>query len=138
MFKVHVEMSASLRSRLSKLSRVEIAPLLRDVEKIVESDNRRGILAGEDKDGNPLKPVTPYPGRGSGPPLAPSGGASRVVSDFDAVAVGSGKTGRIAAAWNVPWLKYHEKTRDIVGIRPRGKAEILRAIRDFLKNHARG
>src|SRR4051794_39115633 len=96
MFKVSAHTSPALQKRLDDLSDPKIRPLLKQVQDIVEEDNKRGILAGEDKDGRPLKPVV----RPGGPPLAPHGPSSRVVENFDAVGSGgSGKTGQVKGTW---------------------------------------
>ena len=52
---------------------------------IMEDQNEKGALAGVDQYGHTYDPVAPSTMKtrgGSGPPLAPRGAASRVVSDF--------------------------------------------------------
>jgi hypothetical protein len=43
-----------LRARLAKIARPNAVPVLETVQNIMDDDNRRGILAGEDGRGNPM------------------------------------------------------------------------------------
>lgn len=88
---------------LQKLAGVDFGPLMEGWEKVLQVDNRRGLLAGLDGEGNPLEPVTYRPKTvksvdlavlphnnltGShyrsldGPPLIPRGLGSRAVTNF--------------------------------------------------------
>ncbi|SRR5579883_253174 len=100
-----------LRARLARIADPDATPLMVAWMKIIDDDNRRGVLAGLDKDGLPLAPVTYRPrppgiqrhrkrGRGAynagpganlssseyrrldGPPLAPRGVGSRVITNL--------------------------------------------------------
>lgn len=50
-----------LRRRLGKLAVIDARPLMVSFMKIIADDNRRGVLAGLDKDGRPMVPVTYRP-----------------------------------------------------------------------------
>jgi hypothetical protein len=50
-----------LMARLRKIERPDIADLALSWMKIIDDDNRKGVLAGLDKDGNPMVPVTYRP-----------------------------------------------------------------------------
>lgn len=73
-------------SRLGSLSTADVAPLGQRLERIMHEDNRKGVLEGTNKDGQPLKSVTyrpkpegrtAFPGHNGGaqPTKARSGGA---------------------------------------------------------------
>jgi hypothetical protein len=46
-----------IATKMATLTNINAAPLMRTWEKVVETDNRTGILAGLDKDGVPMTPV---------------------------------------------------------------------------------
>lgn len=50
-----------LTSRLATLAKLDATPLMRTWMTLIEQDNRLGILAGTDKDGVPMTPVTYRP-----------------------------------------------------------------------------
>jgi hypothetical protein len=50
-----------LRARLAKVANLNPIPVLETISDIMDEDNRRGILAGQDKNGAPLIPVTYRP-----------------------------------------------------------------------------
>ncbi len=50
-----------LRARLKRIAEPDAAPLMLSWMKTIDEDNRRGIMAGLDKDGNPIAPVTYRP-----------------------------------------------------------------------------
>lgn len=74
-----------LRDRITKLAtlaKLDATPLMRSWMRIIDDDNRLGILAGTDKDGVPMMPVTyrpvPAPGhRVTRPPKGKSQAALR-------------------------------------------------------------
>jgi hypothetical protein len=151
-------------------------------------DNMRGVLAGQDKNGQPLVPVSyrpvirnpPPPSKRQtnarnrqlagfgphaaglnnnltlreyqhlgGPPLAPRGRYSRVITNF--VTQSGRRYGKwfAEAGWldivsvkGVPFLHAHLKgirvpKRDIAGVRPAGRAEALAALKKFVARMAR-
>jgi hypothetical protein len=50
-----------LRGRLQALAHPDPTPLLVQWRRVIEEDNKRGVLAGQDKDGRPLAAVTYRP-----------------------------------------------------------------------------
>jgi len=159
---------------------------------IIDDDNRRGVLAGLDKDGTPMVPVTYRPRRGplkptkgqrggmranvrkggfqglgaarygnltsaeyrllGGPPLAPRGQFSRVITNLK---TGYGRTGPLDIQWfaagywdevvdrkGKPFLLYHFDgatgggkrhnvtlpRRDLRGVRPGGMTKAMKAL----------
>lgn len=50
-----------LRSRVSDIQNPDFRPLMATFMRIITEDNRKGILAGTDKDGKPMIPVTYRP-----------------------------------------------------------------------------
>ena len=133
---------AELRGRGAKIAADKIA-------KAIEDGNRRDRLAGLDRYGRPLaklrsKRTGKYAGA-SGPPLAPFGAASRVVTRFQAAARRTWTFGwRITAGWRdvtsasgIPFLPFHNEgrgrlpVRAIFGISPSMYAGIRPAIAEF-------
>jgi hypothetical protein len=170
------------------------APLLKIWRQIIEADNERGVLAGQDKDGNPLPAVTyrpvgkaqkwgrkqqrgvaarsgftgPYAAgsdqnltsaqyrRLGGPPLAPRGKLSRVITrlqtgqGYDSsrgVYYAVGAWADVVSRKGVPFLLAHFtgastgrftlKVRDLRGIRPWGQGECLTALESWGAAHAK-
>jgi hypothetical protein len=165
-------------------------PLLWKWATIIEEDNRRGVLAGTDKDGKPMQAVTyrpklpkgrkrarPWtaaqqaahlagktePGgnnlssaqyrRLGGPPLAPRGPGSRVITNLQ-TAIGwdtAAGTGFAEGRWadvesrkGVPFLMAHFTgaqcgkghkvklpVRDLRGVRPLGQRRAFRALQEW-------
>jgi hypothetical protein len=50
-----------IKARLNKIANLDPTPLLVSWTLIMQDDNREKVLAGQDKDGNPLAPVTYRP-----------------------------------------------------------------------------
>lgn len=176
-----------LQQKLARLAQVpeeNLKELGEALEKILIEDNRRGVLAGLDKDGNPLAPVTyrgssvkPPTARGgtkkfgkhggtfeqrakaatrstnykslTGPPLAPNGAQSRVITHLvvDSTVVGGNSVEAtvtwkgVVSAKGVEFLQAHFngsvvgkqrfklKVRDLRGVRPWGKQQAKELIR---------
>jgi len=197
-----VDLSAidRLLARLAKVGDdlwVDASGLMVSLMKIIDDDNREGVLAGLDKDGVPMAPVTYRPkptltilrptkaqenttnararrgamagfgpaaaglhnnltsreyGRLAGPPLAPRGAFSRVVSNL---ATGYqrldlarweayGYWHDVVSTGGVPFLHAHFTgaatgrdhrvglpRRDLRGVRPDGRAEAAKAARNW-------
>lgn len=176
---------AGARVLLAKIRNADFSPLMERWEVIMAQDNRRGVLAGLDKDGQPLipvtyRPITPNPPRPTsrqtnnrnrlpmgfgpaaaglhnnltfkeyqrlgGPPLAPRGPFSRVITNL--VTRSGRRSGSIwyaAAAWmdivstkGRPFLRAHLlglnglPKRNIAGVRPEGRREAQTALRAFV------
>lgn len=180
----------ALVGRLSTLAKPDPRPLLARWAVIIEEDNRRGVLAGTDKDGVPLEAVTYRPvipegkkraqrwtqkkqlghmagaagaednnlsstqyRRLGGPPLAPRGASSRVITNLE-TDIGwdsAAQSGFAEGAWKnvvskkgVPFLLAHFtgaacgrkhavtlKVRDLRGVRPWGRQKALRALQEY-------
>ena len=170
------------REALAAILGADYYPLMEQWEVIMTKDNKRGILAGLDKDGNPVKPVSyrPIPGglrpttrrqrnfvrgrRGTffgfgpaaaglhnnlttaeykrlgGPPLAPRGAFSRVITNFGTDATQTGPPWFVTGFWDDvvdvkgrPFLDRAFRIRDMRGVRPRGKDEARKAAVKYVK-----
>ncbi len=165
-----------LQDRLQAFVHTDPAPLLAQWRIIIEEDNRKGILAGLDKDGQPMRPVTyrPKPAaktwgkakqakhlagatspahnnltsaqyrRLAGPPLAPRGAHSRVITNLltgsgwdsaERVWFAEGAWFDVVSRRGVPFLPYHFHLlpsrlpkRDLTGVRPWGRQRALTAL----------
>ena len=101
--------------------------LARDIAAAVVLGNEHDRLRGLDRYGRPQPAVKARKGRykgSTGPPLAPSRSASRVVANFDAKVKGSKPPYRIVAGWRgvvskqgVPFLPFLDQ-----GIKAKGGA----------------
>lgn len=170
-----------LSERLAKLVDPDARPLMDSWMLIIERDNRQGVLAGTDKDGNPMIPVTYRPknaaklgksqkngARGTGrfagfgphaaglhnnlssteyrrltgPPLAPRGKFSRVITNlrvawerFAESWVAFGYWDEVVSKKGVHFLPFHFDgeghlpKRDLRGVRPGGREKAARAAR---------
>ena len=176
-----------LVARMRKLEKPNMAPLAANWMRIIEDDNRRGVLAGLDKDGVPMRPVTYRPrtakpvkigskaaaglrntpgrkgvfaGLGShpagvnnnltrkqyeqlaGPPLAPRGRFSRVITNLktDSAPSADGRTLEVWGAWfevvsvkGRQFLGGHFRgrgrlpRRSLAGVRPEGREKARRS-----------
>lgn len=170
-------------ARVRRLERLDAKPLMKTWMDIIVSDNRKGVLAGTDKDGDPMKPVTYRPKgptvgikaksaarfrnnqaanrrgeffgfgphasglnnnltRGeyeqlTGPPLAPRGAFSRVITNlqpgFEEPPAGSTVWTAYGAWYEVvdtkgrPFLHYAFARRDLRGVRPEGREKARKA-----------
>ncbi len=171
-----------LQSRLQGFVHADPAPLLAQWRVIIEEDNRKGVLAGLDKDGYPMPPVTYRPKppamkwgkakqakhlkgatspthnnltpaqyrRLSGPPLAPRGIHSRVITNLltgsgwdsaEGVYFAEGAWFDVVSTKGVPFLEAHFTgawtgrnhatklpRRDLRGVRPWGRQQALAAL----------
>lgn len=186
-----------LQRKLGKLQDIDATPLMATWMQIVAEDNRDGIMAGLDKDGNPMAAVTYRPKnetattkqqrnggrrnaafgqfggfgpmaaglhnnlspaeyrRLSGPPLAPRGVFSRVISNLrTSFQRGRDGTWQVVGAWfevvstrGVKFLSSHfngsgnSPQRDLRGVRPSGRQKAREAalawMRDYIRMHLR-
>lgn len=178
-------------NRLGKIDASTIAPLMGEWQAILVEDNRKGVLEGTDRDGNPL-PATTYRtssgtttaarpsassvfgtrdrsawkaankavrdsrGKGvfqahgnlstaaykelTGPPLAPRGEGSRVITHYKTATVYEGGYWQAVGFWDrvlsragVAFLPFHFRgegrnpRRNLVGVRPWGLTEARKA-----------
>lgn len=79
-----------LWKKVNKLGRLDATPLMATWMDIISDDNRKGVLAGLDKDGNPMAPVTYRP---KGPTV---GIGAKSASRFRNNAKGRSKAGTFA------------------------------------------
>jgi hypothetical protein len=146
--------SAALERHLATAKGRGAAGLMAQLSTAVTEDNRAARLRGVDRYGVPLAPLRSerkgkYKGK-TGPPLAPSGAASRVVTHFRV------QTSRTAAGWvllagwddvvsarGVPFLPFHlqgkgrNPVRNIGGITPQGwRSAILPIFHAFTRGRS--
>ena len=140
---------------LGDLADMDIRPLAEAAKIVAIEDNARARVAGVDKDGEEMDPLSRKakdglrrslrPSElarrgGDGPPLAPRGAGSRIVTDYHVEVIPQpGGAVLVQGSWpNLPWLKFHLKggpimpRRDVAGITPRGMDEIAETTRAFL------
>jgi len=184
-----------LKDRLLALGELDATPLMLSWMRIMDDDNRKGILAGTDKDGVPLARVTYRPktpggvpltpeqrlrqrknlrkgrlaGFGpwvsglhnnissseyrllGGPPLAPRGRYSRVITNFvtdfdgepgDKQWIALGAWENVVSPKGVAFLRFHfngegQIRRDLRGVRPEGLARARAAMRSWVISEIR-
>jgi hypothetical protein len=131
--------------RLADLARKcgDLTPLREPVRQVLIRGNRERSLAGTDAQGRTfaaLAAATLKRRRGPGPPLAPLGAQSRVVTAYEVdVQVGTGRLSFIAGWPSLPWMEYHHTgtarmpRRDPYGF----TAKTLEDIRTLLREHYR-
>lgn len=160
----------NLVHRLERVHELDYTPLMLRWELVLKRDNAAGALAGLDGAGRPLRAATYRPKAvahvdyrilpnnnltGShyrilaGPPLAPRGLDSRIVTQFRTSHVheGPGEWAAIGAWEDVldvkgrPFLRYHFRgdgnlpVRDLRGVRPAAVEAARREARDFVAYH---
>lgn len=131
---VRAEFGDSLQGWLRRVKQgvSDLRPLARPLGQILLEGNRKGL--GTDLHGNKLAPLSPNTKTkrrgGDGPPLAPRGLGSRIVTQAQIQAAGTGDYLVLTMDWDLPWLIHHVKgtkymkQRDPVGIRPNTMDEI--------------
>lgn len=62
---------AKINARLAQIAQADYEPLMIQWAFIIKADNRRGVLAGLDKDGSPMTPVRYRPKLGTGGKAGP-------------------------------------------------------------------
>lgn len=134
-----------------------LADDLPELGEIVAADmlegNEQGLLAGLDRDGEPMPPtkreMTPSIAArlGNGKPLNPKGGSSRSIADFSVRVIPiSAQALAVDGTWpTAPFFVYHREgrvkgapIRDIVGIRPLTMDVIMRHTREWAERKLRG
>ena len=207
--KAFVDLSGldNLIGRVNQIQNLDATPLMATWMKIITDDNRKGVLAGLDKDGRPMAPVTYRPvgpkkshikinsakaanlrngvkprGRGvfagfgpaaaglhnnltpgeyrklTGPPLAPRGMFSRVITNLQTTFVRESSSKWFAVgAWidvvstkGVAFLGAHFKgdrvgrrpgfrlpVRDLRGVRPEGREKARKAAIAWMTDQVR-
>ena len=174
-----------IRKRFERIANPDATPLMLSWMIIIEQDNRRGVLAGLDKNGAPMLPVTYRPvgkpiklrnqsraynamgtegnltssqyRRLTGPPLAPRGQFSRVITNLQT----DWQDGREHPPW-MAWARWKgvvsktgfeflpvhfegkplgrggpRKQRDLRGLRPDGHAKAREAMINWAEGEIR-
>lgn len=110
----------------------DLEPMAKVAEEVMIRQNEEGALMGIDQYGNTYDALAKSTWKtrpGSGPPLAPQGVASRVVSDFTTDLEHGFDEITVRGRWpNCPWMRFHKTgapknnmpERDPIGIRPHG------------------
>jgi hypothetical protein len=137
---VHVEYGGTFSPLMKNLAKgfADIRPLAKEIGRLMLEGNRE---IGTDWNSNNLAPLAPSTLKrrdGTGPPLAPHGLDSRIVTNAQINVVGIGDYVAIELSWkDMPWLTYHStgtkymKQRDITGIRPETMDQIGDLIQSF-------
>lgn len=144
------------RIRLLQAAADDAGQIMPELERIAWEDNRDGLLAGQDKDGAPFVPLSPYTIRHrrsatgtadpNAPPLIPARNRSRAIANYRVTSFRKSKgTWVLLGAWQnvlsakgVPFLGFHAEgagrlpVRDIFGVRPEGQAKISAALKTWL------
>lgn len=183
-----------LRERLKQFGDIDASGLMVNWMKVIEEDNRRGVLAGTDKDGNRMRPVAYRPKRKveklsdqqrngakgrskrgrfggfgpmaaglhnnltrqeyealSGPPLAPRGQFSRVITNLRTgfakvqpnVWEATGLWFEVVSTKGRKFLGAHFKgknklpVRDLCGVRPEGREKARKAAVAWMSDQIR-
>lgn len=117
------------RRRLEAMARADSVRLLSQLSRDIVENNHARSLAGLDRQGRTLTELkSPRKGRyagATGPPLAPFGEGSGLVTNFSTRVVGSGAARAVEAGWSgIPWLIFHiegrghNPVRDVSGLTP--------------------
>jgi hypothetical protein len=166
---------------LRRIQNLNAKPLMDSWVLIIEQDNRQGVMAGIDKDGVPMAPVTYRPKgpparharrkvgafnpgvggnlssseyrRLGGPPLAPRGTGSRVITNlltgYEGPPTGAptwaaiGYWEGVVSPKGNPFLRHHFTgagrlpRRDLRGLRPAGRAKALTALQAWGRDQVR-
>lgn len=180
----NLEAADRLIQRFRMIVNPDARPLMVTWCKIIEDDNRKGVLAGKDKRGQDMPPVTYRPDvptwdrikigskaaapirsgtlannnlstkeykKLGGPPLAPRGKYSRVITNLKTEFDPTPTNGRWAAYgyWDQVvtvkgdrFLQYHfhgigQKLRDLTGVRPEGRAKAKKAAVNWMRDIVR-
>jgi hypothetical protein len=128
---------------LDRLQRPPLGNLAATLREIMIEDNREGLLAGLNANGDPsadLEESTIRRGRGGdGPPRAPREAGSRVIASYDVdIQQGEDRLLLIGSWSDAPFVRFfdsgtkHMVAREMVGIRPAGQAKIGEALENFV------
>lgn len=135
-----------IRERLTELAKRcgDLTPIQNDVRQILVNGNRERALAGTNAQGVPfasLAPSTLKHRRGKGPPQAPRGAGSQIVTGYVVqVTAGPGEL-RIIASWpDLPWIPYHvDGTPHMPARNPMGyRQQDLEKIRALMNGYVMG
>lgn len=119
----------------------DLRPVEPQLRRIFVEGKRDQLTRGVDAQGRafePIKPATREHRAGSGPPLAPQGVNSDIVTRYTVQLQQVANGLAVVAGWPMAWVKYHVSggrrlpRRDPSGFRPQDKAEAMRRIRDYI------
>lgn len=126
-----------------------LAPVAEDLRAVMVADNTERSLSGVDLNGVSLEPLTTYTlltRKGTGPPLAPEGGAALIVSDYvvDVDTISPYEV-VLRGHWpGAPWMRFHVTgytnnrsgnwvpTRNPAGITPQGQEAVATTFERFV------
>jgi hypothetical protein len=107
-----------IRARLGRVANADYTPLMQEWRRILEEDNERGLIAGEDAFGRPMQTTQREMGAaksrrlGTGKPLAPNRSQSRAIK-FTQTTYGKDAQGWFAL---LRWVNFLDrKGRQILG-----------------------
>jgi hypothetical protein len=118
------------------------APLESDLADLLERGKAEQLLSGHDATGHPFAPLAPSTLKrrpGTGPPLAPRGASSAIITQY--VVTVSAAAGRLiaSAGWpSLSWVRYHITggprlpQRNPSGFRDQDKAAALTTFKEWL------
>lgn len=140
----------AMRARVG-LRNIDKAAILDELRIELVRINQADRLRGVDRYGRPLVPVKSQKGRrGNGPPLAPRGVLSRVVTNYRVewtlapgkVTINAGWT-PILSTRGIDFLKFHLRgnrtlpKRDIAGITPQGQRKVGAMLVEWIRESLR-
>ena len=121
----------------------DLRPVEHRLRQVFVEGKRFQLTRGVDARGvafAPLKPSTQQHRSGTGPPLAPQGVNSDIVTRYD-VRIEQAVNGLVLlAGWPMAWVKYHREggrnlpRRDPGGFREEDKRDAMKIIRDWVVN----
>lgn len=128
----------------------DLKPMADIAEQVMARQNEEGALMGIDQYGNTydeLAESTWRTRKGSGPPLAPQGASSRIITEFrthqepgfDEITVKGGWPG-------LPWIRFHKTgapknnmpERDPIGMRPHGWQQLMVEFHNWVERTLKG
>lgn len=118
-----------------------LAPLEPELRRIYVEGKRAQLLAGRDAQGGEfaaIKPATAKSRGGAGPPLAPRGAASDIISRYSVRFEWLSSVVRIVAGWPMNWVQYHRTgtsrmpRRDPGGFRPQDRKAAMDLVREYV------
>lgn len=138
-----------ISERLADIARRggDLSPLGEPVRRVLWEGNRERALAGENAQGvrfAPLAASTLKHRKGTGPPGAPRGASSRVVTGYVVSVIAA--VGRLSFTGSWPgldWIKYHATgtkrmpQRDPFGFRQRDLDKVRQMLREYVMRKGR-
>lgn len=119
----------------------DLRPVEPQLRRIFVEGKKRQLERGVDARGvafAPLARSTQEHRAGQGPPLAPQGPNSAIVTTYRVTFEQTVNGLTMVASWPLAWIKYHVAggrrlpRRDPTGFRPEDKAEAMRVVQDYV------